>query len=167
MTVYFITEEGGSGPAGQLEVKIGMSREPLRRLAKLQTGNPRLIKLMGEIRTKTLPDDRRVEAQFHRLFDNRRGNGEWFRLSAEDVIASFKRFSPIAYAAVGSEPFEIIGYDKDAIPEFASAWEWGEVDQYDFCPSCGWACGWTYSENHGGDVCLECGAGDWDYNDER
>lgn len=138
---------------GRLFVKIGRSRDPLRRMANLQTGNRREIRMMGEIRTPSLPEDRRVESELYQLFKDKIDAGEWYVLTADEVLASLKRFSSIAYASVGSEPFEIVSYDNDAVPEYASPWLWGDVDQYDFCPSCGWACGWTYSENHGGDVC--------------
>ena len=91
----------------------------------------------------------------------------WTSTAASCLAAIDCTVFTIAYASVGSEPFEIVSYDNDAVPEYASPWLWGDVYQYDFCPSCGWACGWTYSENHGGDVCLECGASERDYDQDE
>jgi hypothetical protein len=164
--VYFMTELENS-MKGRLFVKIGRSRNPLRRMANLQTGNRREIRMMGEIRTRSLAEDCRVESELHQQFEDKIDAGEWYVLTAEDVLSSLKRFSPIAYASVGPDPFEVVSYDNDAVPEYASAWLWADVDQYDFCPSCGWACGWTYSENWGGDVCLACGASERDYDQDE
>lgn len=164
MTVYFITELENS-LRGQLIVKIGRSQALTRRMSNLQTGNVRDLALMGEIRTRNIEDDRSVEAALHTLFKNKRENREWFALSVEDVLAGLKRFSTIAYATVGPDPFEIVSYDRDAIPEFASPWAWADLESGDFCPACGWACGWTYSENHGAEICWECGASEHYYED--
>lgn len=166
MPVYFITELENS-MNDRLFVKIGRSRDPLRRMANLQTGNRRQIQIMGHIQTHTLAEDRRIEKALHLHFKDKVDAREWYVLTVEDVLDTLKRFSPIAYAAVGPDPFRVVSYDSDAVPEYISPWLWAEVDQYDFCPSCGWACGWTYSENHGGDVCLECGASERDYDQDE
>ncbi|WP_309085908.1 GIY-YIG nuclease family protein [Chelativorans sp.] len=163
MVVYFVTELDNS-LAGKLHVKIGRSRALERRMANLQTGNRRKIALMGQIRTASVSEDRSIEQRLHLLFEDKLDTREWFSLSPDDVVSALKLFSSNAYIAVGQDAFEIISYDRDAIPEFASPWLWGELDCYEFCPFCGWACGWTYSENHGGDVCLECGASERNYD---
>lgn len=163
MVVYFVTELDNS-LAGKFHVKIGRSRALERRISNLQTGNRRKIALMGQIRTASVSEDRAIEQRLHSVFEHKLDTGEWFSLSPDDVVSALKLFSSTAFIAVGNDAFEIISYDRDAIPEFASPWLWGDFDCYEFCPSCGWACGWTYSENHGGDVCLECGASERDYD---
>lgn len=57
--------------------------------------------------------------------------------------------------------------DRDAVPEFVSPWNWGDVEAYEFCRTCGWAGWWTYNENWGGEFCLECGASEHDFDIER
>ncbi|MBD9560582.1 GIY-YIG nuclease family protein [Ensifer sp. ENS03] len=163
MSVYFVTELDNS-LAGKLYVKIGRSQKLTRRLANLQTGNRRTIALMGEIRTASVEEDKAIEQALHLHFEYKSDAREWYFLTIEDVIEGLKLYSSQAYIAVGQNAFEIVSYDKDAVPEFASPWLWGDVDCYQFCPHCGWACGWTYSENYGGDVCLECGASEHDYD---
>lgn len=163
MAVYFLTELDNS-LAGRLYVKIGRSKALKRRIADLQTGNRRTFALMGEIRTSSIEEDKRIEKDLHDRFSDKSDEREWFFLSAEDVIEGLKRHSVSAYISVGRDAFEIVSYDRDAVPEFVCPWLWGDVDVYDFCPSCGWACGWTYSENFGGDLCLECGASERDYD---
>ena len=42
------------------------------------------------------------------------------------------------FIVVGSVPFEMIYYDSDAVAEYASPWEWGEVVACEFCLVFGW-----------------------------
>lgn len=57
-------------------VKIGESRDdPSHRLAELQTGNPRLLVLLGKIKTG---DRRALEAKLHARFIKHNVLGEWF-----------------------------------------------------------------------------------------
>lgn len=163
MTVYFATELDNS-LSGRFYIKIGRSKALTRRLSNLQTGNRRTIALMGVIRTSSIEEDGEIERELHDLFRHKHDVREWFFLTPEDVIDSLKRYSSRAYIAIGQDAFEIISYDRDAVPEFASPWLWGDTDMYEFCPNCGWACGWTYSENFGGDLCLECGASEHNYD---
>lgn len=164
MAVYFFTELDGV-PQEHPQIKIGFSNNITRRQATLQTANPREIALMGHIESNGRQGDRTIERDLHLLFADRRGRGEWFRIYPEDVITALHRYSSTAYLAVGDGAFEIVGYDRDGIPEFASPWPWGEFETSEFCPSCGWACGWTYSENVGCEYCIECGANEIDYED--
>lgn len=163
MSVYFLTELDNSF-SGRLYVKIGRSKALKRRIADLQTGNRRTIALMGEIRTSSIKEDKEIERDLHDRFSDKSDTREWYFLSIEDVITGLKQYSATAYITVGKDAFEIVSYNRDAVPEFASPWLWGDVDVYEFCPNCGWACGWTYSENFGGDLCLECGASEHDYD---
>ncbi len=164
MAVYFFTElEEQTDPP---TVKIEFSNNIERRQAELQTGNPRKIALMGHIQSAGESEDRKIESDLHRLFDDERGDiGEWFEIFPEDVITALKRYSTCAYLAVGNKPFEIVSYDRKGVPEFASPWRWGDIEPQVFCPACGWACGWTYSENWGCEYCMECGANEIDYEE--
>lgn len=57
-------------------VKIGKSDEPERRIAQLQTGNPQPIRLIGWLRSLS-----GFEVSLHRLHEEDRVSGEWFRHS--------------------------------------------------------------------------------------
>lgn len=64
---------------GQIGVKIGYSVDPRARVAELQTGNPRKLRLLGFIKG-TIED----EARLHQRFIKDNVNvGEWFRPSDE------------------------------------------------------------------------------------
>ena len=65
--IYFI-QEGENGL-----IKIGYSHSPERRLAKLQTGNPKPLKII-----MTLDGDLDFESVLHQKFDDFRADGEWF-----------------------------------------------------------------------------------------
>jgi len=57
-------------------VKIGISRNPLKRLSSLRTGNGNKLALVAQC-SGVLADERRL----HRFFREERVEGEWFRLS--------------------------------------------------------------------------------------
>lgn len=69
--IYFIQQEGGP-------VKIGVSNDVEKRLATLQTGSPRLLRLLGSI-----PGDELLEQEIHHRFSGHRLQGEWFEASPE------------------------------------------------------------------------------------
>lgn len=67
--------------------KVGVGREPTKRLASLQGGNPRLIKLLYvSIPLNTLTAYFVESRVHHRIGERRRLQGEWF-----DVEPSFAK----------------------------------------------------------------------------
>jgi hypothetical protein len=75
MSVSFIylISEAGRGP-----VKIGHGKDPAARLAALQTGNPRLLRLVDFWRVYCGPT---AEDDVHRAFHGKQIRGEWFACS--------------------------------------------------------------------------------------
>lgn len=65
--VYFV-QAGDDGP-----VKIGLAKEPLRRVSSLQTGSPVPLRLRHVV-----PGDHALERALHRRFAEARVAGEWF-----------------------------------------------------------------------------------------
>ncbi|MFS0688988.1 GIY-YIG nuclease family protein [Sporosarcina sp. 179-K 8C2 HS] len=75
--VYVIQEEGNG------LIKIGKAKDPMKRIPNgLGAKNPYRLKVVHLIPTNF---DRQVEGWLHRHFEKKRMNGEWFRLSAEDL----------------------------------------------------------------------------------
>ena len=64
--------------------KIGISDDPERRLKQLQgqTNMPGKIEITH---SKLFNDAKQYESYFHDLFSSRRANGEWFRLTKDDL----------------------------------------------------------------------------------
>jgi hypothetical protein len=79
MAVYVIAEPD-NGP-----VKIGIAEHPEKRVNELQIGNPRKLSLYHSV---TTPHAKCVEAALHRLFWSERISGEWFSVSAEQVVSA-------------------------------------------------------------------------------
>ena len=71
--IYFIK-------AANKYVKIGVSKDPHKRLKELQTGNPLPLKLI-----LTMPGSFDTEKALHDYFKSARVEGEWFRLSGKEI----------------------------------------------------------------------------------
>lgn len=56
-------------------VKIGIAKDPSKRLASLQIGSPERLDLIA-----TFPGSRKTEARLHERFKRYRLAGEWFRV---------------------------------------------------------------------------------------
>ncbi|ELG4788098.1 GIY-YIG nuclease family protein [Vibrio vulnificus] len=153
MAVYFIAEDE-NGNYDCMRIKIGISKNVPKRLAQLSTGSPYKLKLMGWIDSD---NDRSLEKQLHTKYSLHNVHLEWFELSVCDVLEELKLHSVDSFIAVNDNAFEIVARDRSGVPEYLGAWQWTDVDEQEFCPSCGWGGGLDYNENYGGERCLHCG----------
>ncbi|MEN9692436.1 MAG: hypothetical protein RLZZ330_80 [Actinomycetota bacterium] len=100
--IYFVRETAKELELGRTPfVKVGLvkekdGRDSFGRLTEHQTGNPRTLFINKEDIVKT-DAVTRIEALLHRIYANKRINGEWFNLETEEeiqeVIAKAKELS--------------------------------------------------------------------------
>jgi hypothetical protein len=149
MPVYFIGQE----THGQITIKIGVARDIEKRRRTLQTGNPNELRLMGWL---TSEDCYRLEKQLHGHFRAKRGLGEWFDIEPADILPILQRAGSEGFVAKNADAFEIIGHDKDGVPEYLGVWEWDALEFYECCPFCGCFCGMHFQEASWMYHCLNC-----------
>lgn len=78
-------------------------------------------------------------------------------MNSSDVFEELKRHSTNSFIATNKNAFEVVSHDRDGVPEYLSAWQWGGAEVNEFCPSCGWGGGMDYNENYDGMRCLKFG----------
>lgn len=151
MPVYFIGQDDNN----EFSIKIGVARNIERRRGDLQTGNPVALELMGWI---CADDDFRTERRIHNHFADRRIRGEWFSIEPADILLILMRAGSGGFVAKNSDAFEIVGFDRDAVPEYLGVWKWGDLELEECCPYCGCFCGMHYQEASCMYHCLNCDA---------
>jgi hypothetical protein len=150
MPVYFI---------GQLEtnscfrIKIGVAKDITRRKGNLQTGNPLPLEIMGWINSD---DDFQLEKSLHRHFSKHRIRGEWFEIEPGEILPVLMDQGDDGFISKNADAFEVIGYDKDAIPEYMGVWAWADLEINECCPFCGCFCGMHYQDASSMYHCISC-----------
>lgn len=76
-------------------VKLGKANNPLIRLANLQTGNPRKLKILFTIRCD---NPFTVEAALHRFYKNCHISGEWFKITNITTLYNNVKYAISAYS---------------------------------------------------------------------
>lgn len=79
--VYLIEQANGR------YCKIGVSNEPARRLTELQRHNPDRMYVRYLLEVRSQSDAYQLETHLHQVHSQRRRNGEWFTLSANQVVS--------------------------------------------------------------------------------
>ena len=151
MPVYFIGEE--DTPC--CRIKIGVAKNIERRRSNLQTGNPLELRLLGWINTE---GNFELERRLHQHFSARRVRGEWFAIEPADILLIPMRAARDGFVAKNTNAFQIVGYDRDAVPEYVGVWEWGELEIDECCPFCGCLCGMAFQEASQMYHCISCDA---------
>lgn len=87
--VYFI---GAINPKTETldAIKIGMSKDPARRLASMSTDNPFACVLMSAIECETELAALQLEQSYHLQFSHTKLTGEWFSITPELLIEIYQ-----------------------------------------------------------------------------
>lgn len=68
--------------------KIGVSKNPQKRLSTLQTGNPSELKLINIYESKNA---KRIEKKLHSLFSSFKKEGEWFDFGLMEELSFIEK----------------------------------------------------------------------------
>jgi len=69
--------------------KIGYTkRDPIQRIKEMKTGNASELEVIQTFKSKW---GTQIESKLHKIFQDKKISGEWFRLTAYD-ISQFKKF---------------------------------------------------------------------------
>ncbi|RDC59401.1 hypothetical protein HME9302_00589 [Alteripontixanthobacter maritimus] len=146
MAVYFILEENDA----DWRMKIGRSCDPQARGRALQTGNSRPLKLVGWINDGSdTVTEARLHAKYARANVKRADDvaaREWFYLEPADILSDLIDAGRFGFVAKNADAFEIVGYDRDAVPEYVGVWDWANLEIDECCPFCGCFCGMHFQE---------------------
>jgi len=77
-------------------IKIGISKNPAKRVLALQTGNESLLVLEHIVENDTIWKDKQVESMIHHKLGANRKKGEWFQCSSE-LLAWLKGIDKASY----------------------------------------------------------------------
>ena len=94
---------------GDICYKIGYSkRNPNQRIREMKTGNASELEVVESFKSKW---GTQIEAKLHRIFQDKKISGEWFRLTAYD-ISQFKKLCEQTHNS-----FEILSKDNSWFQE--------------------------------------------------
>jgi len=106
--------------------------------------------LVGWIESNT---ESLLEAELHRKYHAHRVAGEWFHLEPGKILEDLVHAGSDGFVARHADAFEIIGHDRDAVPEYLGVWEWADLEFEECCPFCGAMCGMHFQEGLSGFPC--------------
>jgi len=92
--IYFIVETYHQKVKGDSCVKIGIARNPQKRLSELQTGNPKVLEVAITIGPMSEFQAAHCEAKFHTRFKKERLAGEWFTSKVFRSLSQWPKFLP-------------------------------------------------------------------------
>lgn len=151
MPVYFIGEQKGSCD----RIKIGVAKDIQKRRSNLQTCNPSALCVLGWINTE---EPYVLERRLHQKFGKNRVHGEWFEIQPGDVLPVLQKAFRDGFITKNADALQIVGYDRDAVPEYMGVWQWGDLEIDECCPFCGCLCGLAFKDVSQMYHCISCGA---------
>lgn len=91
--VYFIS-------AGVSPIKIGLSDDPIGRLANLQTAHYKKLQLLYTVECATREDAFKLESAFHRWYSESLLLNEWYNIATEQIGADIELLMTLVKSAV-------------------------------------------------------------------
>jgi len=97
-----------------------------------------------------------LEGELHKQYADFRGLGEWFAIGPTEVLSELKRHT--GFVPKPKDSFEIVGFDKNGIPEYLGVCDWANFEVYECCPFCDCFCGLHPQEASGMYHFINCNA---------
>ncbi|MFG1360181.1 MULTISPECIES: GIY-YIG nuclease family protein [Xanthobacter] len=116
MPVNFIGEDEN----GCSLIKIREVKNIEARKCNLQTGNPLELRLLGWIEAA---DAFQLERHLHQHFGSTHVRDAWFAIEPADILPILRRAGRDGFLVKNADAFQVVGYDRDAIPEHLGVWE--------------------------------------------
>lgn len=114
--VYIIARMKGNRPTRP--VKVGISSNPDKRLASLQTANPFPLVLLTTFYCPTRGMAKELEACFHETQSNRRLSGEWFDIAPIEAVELLcMNFRAAFDALIDDEELKAIAVEHSGLRE--------------------------------------------------
>ncbi len=156
MPVYFILEENNA----DWRMKIGRATNLKGRRGALQTGNSRPLKVVGWIEAV---NEAETEKRLHEKYaahnigrDGGSSAREWFHLQPADILEDLHRAGIHGFVEKNTDAFEVVGHDRDGVPEYLGIWDWSSLELEECCPFCGCFCGMHFQDASQMFHCLSC-----------
>lgn len=83
--IYIIAPRRGDGYYAK-PVKVGIARDPHRRLREIQTGHPSELQVAVTFAMPSQSIARKIEHAFHTVQADKRTRGEWFDISVTEAV---------------------------------------------------------------------------------
>jgi len=93
--VYFIS-------AGATPIKIGVSHDPIQRLAELQTAHYQKLSLLYTIECKERAQAFELEFAFQRRYDDVHVRNEWFNLNPKRIADDIRLLTTLAHSVASA-----------------------------------------------------------------
>lgn len=111
------------------------------------------LRLLGWIETSEVFQ---LGADLKRHFDATRVRGKWFDIEPADILPFLQRAGSDGFVAKNADAFQLIGYDRDAVPEYLSVGEWADLEMEECCPFCGCLGGMHFQDASQMYYCINC-----------
>jgi prepilin-type processing-associated H-X9-DG protein len=99
------------GNSERAERKIGIARDPKKRVVELSTGHPYPLQVLASHEAPSKQAARNLEQHLHRHFKSRKIHGEWFKdVTTEEFTSAYQTLYNQIYKPQPEKPISLVFY---------------------------------------------------------